>query len=306
MGVLVTLIEQLQEDRGGHSRAVARLCRQLAEQIPLIPPQTHGLLIAAYLHDVGMSVRVHTTAVDAARDDAKREAAERFYTVPSRLFDSVSLPEDAVQTLQHRFERFDGAGFPDGIAGNDIPLGARLLAVAESYVDLTRNRANALGGRLAAEDACDAIAELQGSVFDPEVVGWLRDVVVGDDSDIIANTSEVPNELARKPRRARGVSGSLQEMALADLIQILANGRKSGRLEVSNGSVHGEMFFHQGSIHDARLGELRGSEAVYAILYFTEGSFSLVPADVFVEDAIGIPTHHLLLEAMRRLDEDQR
>jgi hypothetical protein len=90
------------------------------------------------------------------------------------------------------------------------------------------------------------------------------------------------------------------------LIQILANGRKSGRLLVTSGTLHGEMFFQHGSIHDATFGDLRGAEAVYGILRLAEGDFALEPDDTPVEDAIGIPTHHLLLEAMRRLDEEQR
>lgn len=306
MSVLVTLIEQFDRDRAGHSRMVARVCERITEQIPLTSAQAQGILIAAYLHDVGVPVRSHVTAFDAEKNDAKRKAAQRVYMAPNRLFDSVSLPENAVQTLQHRFERFDGAGFPDGLASKDIPLGARILSVVESYVDLTLNGANVLGRRLAAENAYGAIAALQGSVFDPEVVEWLRDVVLEDGSSIIVKTPEVLDESPRIQKDKRGVSGSLQEMALSDLIQILANGRKSGRLEVSSGGVHGEMFFQRGSIHDARLGDLHGADAVYAILRFREGSFSLVPADVSVEDAIGIPTHHLVLEAMRRLDEDQR
>jgi len=65
-------------------------------------------------------------------------------------------------------------------------------------------------------------------------------------------------------------------------------------------------MFQNGSIHDARFGDLTGAEAVYGILRLTEGDFALEPQTRPVEDAIGIPTHHLLLEAMRRLDEDQR
>jgi hypothetical protein len=95
-------------------------------------------------------------------------------------------------------------------------------------------------------------------------------------------------------------------MALPDLIQILANGRKDGRLEVRSGMLHGEMRFQQGSIHDARFGDLEGAEAVYGILRLTDGEFALEPETVPVDDLIGIPTHHLLLEAMRRMDEDRR
>ena len=123
---------------------------------------------------------------------------------------------------------------------------------------------------------------------------------------VVAKAGRIVGDTPPKKTGGRGVSGSLQEMSLPDVIQILANGRKSGRLQVSSGSLHGEMMFQDGSIHDAKFGDLQGAEAVYGILRLTEGDFALEPDDTPVEDAIGIPTHHLLLEAMRRLDEEQR
>jgi response regulator RpfG family c-di-GMP phosphodiesterase len=419
--VLVTLIEQLNQDRGGHATRVVRVCQQLGERIRLTEPQVHGILIAAYLHDVGVADNSHVTPFSVLHDDSRREQARRIYTAPSRLLESVALPSTAVDTLRHRFERFDGKGFPERLAGKEIPLGARILAVAESYVDLTQNRTNALGKRLVPEDACDALEQHKGTGFDPAVVDWLRHIVAGDDmsgqllssrhrvlivdpdpedsavlevqftsqgyevviersiagavntlnaepfdvvvsevrlsdgdgfdllhrlrrsggvsvplmflthersqmavnrglqlgaSDyvvkpasaavVVAKAGRILGEVPVKEASTRGVSGSLQEMALPDVIQILANGRKSGRLRVRCGTLHGEMMFQDGSIHDASFGDLEGAEAVYGILRLTEGDFALMPDETPVPDAIGIPTHHLLLEAMRRLDEEQR
>lgn len=306
LSVLVTLIEQLNHERAGHSMRVANVCKQLGERIPLTRPQLQGILIAAYLHDVGVSASSHVTPFDVAHDPSKRKSAQSIYAVPSRLLESVALPETTVQALGHRFERFDGQGFPGRSVGTSIPLSARVLAVAESYIDLTQNKSNILGRRLASEDACDALDRYKGSVFDPEVVHQLRHLVVGDGMEIIAKAASLFGDSPPRKDGARGVSGSLQEMALPDLIQILANGRKSGRLRVSSGTLHGDMTFHGGSIHDATFGDLEGAEAVYGILRLTDGEFSLEPDNGPVDDVIGIPTHHLLLEAMRRLDEEQR
>lgn len=421
IGVLVTLIEQLNQDRGGHSMRVARVCQQLGQRIRLTENQVQGILIAAQLHDVGISAGSHVTAFDVLHDPSKRDLARRVYTAPTRLLESVALPSIAVDTLRHRFERFDGQGFPERLSGKAIPLGARILAVAESYIELTQNKSNALGRRLAPEDACDALERHKGTGFDPAVVDWLRHIVVEDDvgnpmlatrhralivdpdpeetavlevqftsqgyeitiersvvgalravneetydvvisevrlsdgdgfdflkrlrsgpgaavplmfvthersqasvnrglelgaSDyvvkpasaavVVAKAGRILGDVPVQKTATRGVSGSLQEMALPDVIQILANGRKSGRLQVTSGPLHGEMVFQGGSIHDASFGDLGGAEAVYGILRLTEGDFALESNDTPVADAIGIPTHHLLLEAMRRLDEEQR
>jgi response regulator RpfG family c-di-GMP phosphodiesterase len=421
LNVLVTLIEQLNRDRGGHAARVARLCEQLGDRIRLTKTQVQGILIAAYLHDVGISTESHVTPLDVAANEAKRELARRVYTAPIRLLEAVALPETAFDALRHRYECFDGRGFPERLVGKSIPLGARVLAVAESYVDLTQSQHNSAGRRLAAEDACDMLDRHKGATFDPAVVDWLRHIVLDDGmkSQLLASAHrvlivdpdpeetsvlevrfaeqgyevtierEVTNALKRldaekfdlvvsevqltdgdgfdllrrmrenghvkvplmfltaardqssvnrglelgaadyvvKPASAavvaakagriieearsrkpggRGVSGSLQEMGLPDVIQILANGRKNGRLKVRGGGLHGEMMFQDGSIHDAMFGDLTGAEAVYGILRLTEGDFALDPDMDPIEDRIGIPAHHLLLEAMRRIDEAER
>jgi len=421
LGVLVTLIEQLNQDRGGHSMRVSRVSQQIGERIRLTKPQIQGILIAAYLHDLGVSAESHVTPFDVAHDESNRDAARRIYTAPLRLLESVELPKTAVDALRHRFERFDGQGFPERLSGKNIPLGARVLAVAESYVELTQSSTNAFGRRFAAGDACDALEAHKGLSFDPAVVDWLRHIVLDDgmksqimsnrhralivDPDpeetavlevqfashgyevtiersieaalrclnrekydvvvsevrladgqgfdllrrmressnaqvplmfvtaeraqssvnrglelgaadyvvkpasaavVAAKASRIISESRVKKPGGRGVSGSLQEMSLPDVIQILANGRKSGRLRVKGGTLQGELMFQDGSIHDARFGDLAGAEAVYGILRLVDGDFELEPGSGSVEDVIGIPTHHLLLEAMRRLDEEQR
>jgi len=421
LSVLVTLIEQLNQERGGHSMRVARICQQVGERIRLTKPQVQGILIAAYLHDVGVSADSHVTPFDVTLDETKREVARRVYTAPTRLLDSVALPETAVDALRHRYERFDGKGFPERLSGKDIPLGARVLAVVESYIDLTQTKANALGRRIPAEEACDALDPHKGTTFDPAVVDWLRHIVLDEgmktqilsarnralivDPDpeetavlevrfagqgyevtiersvegalrfldaekydvvvsevhlsdgegfdllrrmressharvplmfvtseraqssvnrglelgaadyvvkpasaavVVAKASRVIADSRTKKPGGRGVSGSLQEMALPDVIQILGNGRKSGLLKVRSGTLQGVLMFQDGSIHDARFGDLGGAEAVYGILRLMEGDFALESDTTPVEDVIGIPTHHLLLEAMRRLDEEQR
>lgn len=421
LSVLVTLMEQLNPDRGAHSMRVARMCQQVCERIRLSKAQVQGILVAAYLHDVGVSAESHSTPFDVARDESKTEIARRFYSAPLRILESVDLPKTAVDALRHRFERFDGKGFPERLSGKDVPLGARILAVAESYVDLTQSKVNGLGRRVSAEAACDALEPHKGTSFDPAVVDWLRHIVLDDglntqimsarhrvlivDPDpeetavlevqfagqgydvsiersikgalrsleadgydivvseinlvdgqgfelleqmrknghtqmplmfvssdraqssvdrglelgaadyVVKPTSAaviaakagrmIANSRTQKPG-PRGVSGSLQEMALPDLIQMIANGRKNGILRVRNGTSEGELMFQDGSIHDARFGELSRAEAVYELLRLTDGDFTLEPQTTSVQDVIGIPTHHLLLEAMRRLDEDQR
>jgi hypothetical protein len=104
----------------------------------------------------------------------------------------------------------------------------------------------------------------------------------------------------------RGVTGTLQEMALPDVIQILSNGRKSGRLTIEAEGTAGEIHFGDGAIFDARFGAADGEEALYAMLLLSEGDFVLDPSYRPATNVIKQATESLLLEGMRRLDEGRR
>jgi CheY-like chemotaxis protein len=102
---------------------------------------------------------------------------------------------------------------------------------------------------------------------------------------------------------AKGVSGSLSEMSLPDIVQILWHGRKSGALRLRSRGEVGELHFSDGAIVNAMLGKLRGEEAFYAMLRLNDGEFGLDPNYVPQAKIINASPEALLLEGMRRLDE---
>jgi hypothetical protein len=108
-------------------------------------------------------------------------------------------------------------------------------------------------------------------------------------------------------KRSAGVSGTLREMALPDVVQILGNGRKTGRLSLEANNKKGEIWFGEGAIWDAKFAELRGEDAFYAMVVLQDGQFVLEP-NTKPEGArtIHLSTESLLLEGMRRLDEAAR
>ncbi len=120
-----------------------------------------------------------------------------------------------------------------------------------------------------------------------------------------------PDVVAAKVRQilskstSRGVSGSLSEMSLPDVIQILSNGRKTGRLVIRSKGKSGEVHFGDGMIWDAKYDGHRGEEAFYGMLALVGGEFELDPAFKPNRRVIQSATESLLLEGMRRLDEAQ-
>jgi hypothetical protein len=106
---------------------------------------------------------------------------------------------------------------------------------------------------------------------------------------------------------ATGVAGSLSEMGVPDLAQIMAHGRKGGRLLLRNkrGS-EGEVHFQSGRIVHAVYGQLRGADAFYELLSFTDGTFHFDPNFQPSDTTINASHENLILEGLRRFDERTR
>jgi CheY-like chemotaxis protein len=102
---------------------------------------------------------------------------------------------------------------------------------------------------------------------------------------------------------ARGVNGNLREMGLPELVQVLSQGRKGGKLKIRSGNEIGEIHFAEGDVVNALYGKLRGEEAFYAMLKLQDGEFGLDPSFKPGSRVIMENAESLLLEGMRRLDE---
>ena len=99
------------------------------------------------------------------------------------------------------------------------------------------------------------------------------------------------------------LSGALTDMGLVDIIQTFEVSRKSGEARITTGRAEAVIYFRDGKVVDARLGRLRGEEAVYRALIWTTGSFEVEFKAVACEDVVPTTTQGLLMEGMRRVDE---
>ncbi|MEW5850288.1 MAG: DUF4388 domain-containing protein, partial [Myxococcota bacterium] len=104
-------------------------------------------------------------------------------------------------------------------------------------------------------------------------------------------------------RAGTGMQGVLGEMGVVDLIQTIEMGRKTGVLRLSNAAASGAVFFRNGKVIDAELGRLRGEKAIYRVLTWNDGAFSLEFGEPGREDRIELSSQGLLMEGMRRVDE---
>ena len=181
LNVLVSLGENTRDEFRGHSSSVARLSRLTMTRMGLDETVAAHAAMAANLHDLGKPVSYHLTALNVAQYTPHRTAAQKLVYTPGRLVESVGLPMEATSAVSAMYERFDGQGFPGRLQGKNIPLGGRVLALCDTYSDLTLNPRNPYRKELSHEEAHDVLIKFAGAIFDPDLVELLTQLVVGED-----------------------------------------------------------------------------------------------------------------------------
>jgi len=127
--------------------------------------------------------------------------------------------------------------------------------------------------------------------------------------DLVARVHSVLREresLHKEIKEEKDFFGKLSLIGLPDLIQILEQGRNSGILTLSSKGKEGVIYFQEGKVLDAAVGERKGKWAIYNLLFWGEGDFSFRSRAVSVPSAIYSSGTELVLEGMRRFDERQR
>jgi diguanylate cyclase (GGDEF)-like protein len=167
--VLLRVIGEREPELLAHTRAVAELSRALATAMGLDAETRDTVARAAELHDVG-KVAVPDAILDKPGPlDEDEEAFMRRHTVigESIIAEAPALREVAA-LVRASHERWDGTGYPDGLAGLEIPLGARIVSVCDAYSAMRQKRP--YGAVLGEEEALDELRRGAGSQFDPALV----------------------------------------------------------------------------------------------------------------------------------------
>lgn len=167
--ILTDALESRSEYMKGHSQRVRRYADMIAKQLNLPENERNIISIAATLHDIG------TLKIDEAiwnkpgkLTEKEYEKAKMHSTEGAEMISSIPLLESVSKLIKHHHENFDGKGYPDGLIGENIPLGSRIIAVAEVFDALTSDRS--YRKRLDPEIALEQIQELSGGQFDPVIV----------------------------------------------------------------------------------------------------------------------------------------
>ncbi len=180
--VLMRMIAERDRDLGNHLDDVSKLCRTLAERLGLDADETTLLLRAAALHDVGKAAIPDAIMLKPGPlNDAEWTFMKQHTLIGERILAAAPALEAVSRLVRWSHERVDGSGYPDGLAGDEIPLGARIIAVCDAYDAMTSSRSY----RPTPMTPDMAIAELRasaGTQFDVRVVEALADVIAEGES----------------------------------------------------------------------------------------------------------------------------
>jgi len=417
IGTLVSLLEQGRGELRGHSALVARITRRMCDRLRLPAAEAEGIVLAAAVHDLGNTTSYHLTALNVAKFDGHRIQAEKSLGAAVRLLDGTKLPASTKTTLESLYERWDGEGLPARQKGEDIPIGARIVSMVETYADLVANAKNPYRRVLQHSEASDVVRQLCGTLFDPSLIDGLRlagssavhggfrararVLVVDPDADeatalemrfseqgatvflatsvesaekilaasekidlvvtevdlaqtgdgfslvnalkrgpqgdavvvfvakrhdratvnkglelgavdfvtkpvlpeVVVSKSMQAVDAAKRKRKGGGLSGSVRDMGLPEVIQVLGQTRKTGVLRISHASRTGEVHLENGQIIFATFGSETGEESFFRILLLVDGEFVFDASAKPGPRVINASTESLLLEGMRRFDE---
>jgi len=200
--VFANLIELREGNLAGHSRRVADLARKLANKLGLSPKEAQDVFLSGLLHDIG-KIGLPDALLAKAQTQMSGDDLGLYRKHPQKGEQSLMALEElrgAATIIRAHHERFDGQGFPDGLSGLAIPLGARILALANDYDGLQIGVVSPR--RLSAEEAKKLVVEGRGKRYDPQVV------------DAFIGLAGAP-EPERKPEIALPVAELMPGMVLA-------------------------------------------------------------------------------------------
>ncbi|MBI4285024.1 MAG: response regulator [Chloroflexi bacterium] len=169
---LAAALEAKDHYTSGHSEVVARTSVAIAREMGLSPKEVEKIRIAGLIHDIGkIGVKESVLNKPARLTEEEYQHIKRHSEMGEHILTPIVEDNDIMVAVRHHHEHYDGSGYPDGLAGDSIPLTARILAVADAYDAMTSERPYRKA--LPAEVACAEITRCAGTQFDPAVVDCL-------------------------------------------------------------------------------------------------------------------------------------
>ncbi len=165
----------------GHIRRVQVYAVELARHLGVNDTQQiKAIEAAALLHDVGkLAIPEHILNKPGSLSGAEFSVIQRHADIGADLLSSIRFPYPVIPIVRHHHERWDGTGYPSGVSGSDIPIGARILSVVDCFDALNSDRP--YRPKLSIDEAFEILRERRGTMYDP----WVVDTFISVYPDIV-------------------------------------------------------------------------------------------------------------------------
>ncbi|MCO5141711.1 MAG: HD-GYP domain-containing protein [Oligoflexia bacterium] len=166
---IISTLEEKDSYTHGHSIRVAEFSVQLAEELKLSEMEIREIELSALFHDIGkIGIPDNVLLKPARLTRAEFEIMKSHPVRSGKILEKVSTLRNLVPGIKHHHERYDGFGYPDGLKGENIPLYARIILIADTFDAMTSTRPYRLA--LDKEVAFEELRKCSGTQFDPVLV----------------------------------------------------------------------------------------------------------------------------------------
>jgi diguanylate cyclase (GGDEF)-like protein len=174
--VLVQVLTERHPELGGHLNEVTQLVEPVAQRLQMPEDEIEVLRNAAQLHDVGkVAIPDAIMKKPGPLDEAEWQFMRRHTVIGQRIVAAAPALVGVGELIRSSHERWDGGGYPDKRAGEEIPLGARIIAVCDAYDAMTSDRSYRVA--LSSQDALAELRRCAGTQFAPDVVAAFEAVI---------------------------------------------------------------------------------------------------------------------------------
>ena len=179
---MLVIVDERDSNTGAHERTVGLLAQAIARELGLSAVESELVVQAAEVHDIGKVATPDTILRKRGRlTPEERELMQQHSIIGARMLTVIPSMAKVSDLVRHHHERWDGTGYPDRLAGETIPLGARILAVADSYEAMTADRS--YRARMSPDEATIELQRCAGSQFDPDVVDAFARIIAYSRND---------------------------------------------------------------------------------------------------------------------------
>ena len=189
---LTAAIEARDLETGEHCRQLGVLGERVAALLGLPEEMRTHIRIGGYLHDVGkIAIADRILLKPGPLTDGEYREMQRHSELGEGIVGTHEAMREIATIVRHHHERYDGSGYPDGLAGTAIPIGARIIAVADAFSAMTSDRVYRWA--IGVEHAWAELRRHAGHQFDPQIVDLFAEAVDEDHRPVLLTTRSAPN-----------------------------------------------------------------------------------------------------------------